>query len=172
MANQQKKSARSRRRASRLTEKQVLSALGDEIFSLAGEEIRDRDAWFVIGFSVFLALSIIFVEMRKIDDLYEISFNEVKNYSAGAALLSENVAAEDEIAVETRREFLFNDEVQTADDVFIFESPEAGSRIAGEKSQSSQGRIIGGPRNADGYVWWFVDYDEDPDGWTAENWLK
>src|SRR3989344_4873212 len=125
MANQQKKSARSRRRASRLTEKQVLSALGDEIFSLAGE-----------------------------------------------ALLSENGAAENEIAVETRREFLFNDEVQTADDVFIFESPEAGSRIAGEKPQSSQGRIIGGPRNADGYVWWFVDYDEDPDGWTAENWLK
>src|SRR3989338_1313748 len=70
------------------------------------------------------------------------------------------------------RRFLFNDEVQTSDDVFIFESPEAGSRIAGEKPQSSQGRIIGGPRNADGYVWWFVDYDEDPDGWTAENWLK
>ena len=33
------------------------------------------------------------------------------------------------------------------------------------------GTIIGGPTTADGYIWWQVNYDKNPDGWSAEDWL-
>lgn len=44
--------------------------------------------------------------------------------------------------------------------------------IVGIKNTGNPGTVIGGPKFADTYWWWQVDYDVVPDGWSAENWLE
>jgi len=41
-------------------------------------------------------------------------------------------------------------------------------QILGTQSPSTLGRIIAGPQSYLGYVWWKVDYDRSPDGWSRE----
>lgn len=46
----------------------------------------------------------------------------------------------------------------------------AGSRIATEPT-GSQGIILDGPVDADGYKWWRIQYDSGTSGWSAGEWL-
>ncbi|MBI3627964.1 MAG: PKD domain-containing protein, partial [Candidatus Sungbacteria bacterium] len=39
-----------------------------------------------------------------------------------------------------------------------------GSHYGGDK-----GTVVDGPRSGDGYNWWFVSFNDAPDGWVAEN---
>jgi starvation-inducible outer membrane lipoprotein len=38
----------------------------------------------------------------------------------------------------------------------------------GTQSYGATGTIIGGPVEADGYRWWQINYDNNPDGWSIE----
>ncbi len=40
--------------------------------------------------------------------------------------------------------------------------------VIGEQSFQATGTIVGGPVTADGYTWWQIDYDTDPDGWSIQ----
>ncbi|MEK7636469.1 MAG: hypothetical protein AAB362_02175 [Patescibacteria group bacterium] len=43
--------------------------------------------------------------------------------------------------------------------------------LLGTQALNAQGRVIGGPINQDGFIWWNIDYDTGADGWSAENYL-
>jgi hypothetical protein len=34
------------------------------------------------------------------------------------------------------------------------------------------GTVVDGPRYADGYTWWHINYNNGTSGWSAENWLR
>ncbi len=44
--------------------------------------------------------------------------------------------------------------------------------IIGRKNTGDLGTVVGGPKFADTYWWWQIDYVNAPDGWSAENWLE
>lgn len=41
----------------------------------------------------------------------------------------------------------------------------------GTQIANTQGAVIGGPANANGYDWWNINFDTGADGWVAENFL-
>ena len=47
----------------------------------------------------------------------------------------------------------------------------AGKTIGFQKL-NAKGTVIAGPIAKNGYVWWQINYDVNPDGWSAENWLE
>jgi hypothetical protein len=47
----------------------------------------------------------------------------------------------------------------------------AGRRI-GFQRLNAEGSVIDGPVSRSGYVWWKINFDSGPDGWSAEPWLK
>lgn len=53
------------------------------------------------------------------------------------------------------------------------EYPSLGSSILHLAEEEEQYRVVGGPVEADGYVWWFVEHETDPGrrGWGVEDYL-
>lgn len=51
-------------------------------------------------------------------------------------------------------------------------TPDITGNILGRQSTSSIGTIQNGPVLAGGHVWWFVDYQKGPDGWSAQEGLS
>jgi len=45
------------------------------------------------------------------------------------------------------------------------------SALIGKQSSGSQGTILSGPTASGGFNWWKIDYDNGPDGWSAENFI-
>lgn len=65
--------------------------------------------------------------------------------------------------------FSLGDKVQVADGPLRARSrPSLTSSITGVQPLSARGVVRDGAVQQDGYVWWFVDYDSGPDGWSAE----
>lgn len=48
----------------------------------------------------------------------------------------------------------------------------AGGTIIGNHAADSLATIIGGPTQLNGYTWWQLNYDTDPDGWSADVYLE
>ena len=46
-----------------------------------------------------------------------------------------------------------------------------GGKRLGAQENNSLGTIVGGPEKTN-HIWWNIDYDNSPDGWSAENWLE
>ena len=65
--------------------------------------------------------------------------------------------------------FVHGDAVKTQGRLNVRDFP-AGNDIGSQKN--GRGVIVGGPVFAAGYWWWEVDYENDPDGWSVENWLR
>ncbi len=42
----------------------------------------------------------------------------------------------------------------------------------GSMPVGSLGTVVDGPEEADGYVWWRIDYDRGVVGWSAQDWLE
>lgn len=40
--------------------------------------------------------------------------------------------------------------------------------ILGEQNYLAEGTVLSGPTTVDGYVWWEINYDSAPDGWSIE----
>jgi hypothetical protein len=72
--------------------------------------------------------------------------------------------------------FRIGDWVQTTANLNVREGPGLSYTIISTMPIGTMGRIVDGPLEVDGYVWWKVDYVMDyvsvVGGWSAENWLE
>jgi parallel beta-helix repeat protein len=68
--------------------------------------------------------------------------------------------------------FKIGDWVQTTASLNVREGPGLSYTIIGIVSNGSLGQVIDGSVNADGHVWWNVDYIVGVEGWSAEDWLE
>ena len=46
-----------------------------------------------------------------------------------------------------------------------------GGKNLGFHKLNAQGTVVGGPVTTKGYTWWKINYDSNPDGWSAQDWL-
>ena len=65
--------------------------------------------------------------------------------------------------------FSTNDRMKVASDVNVRSSASVSAPLLGSQIAAALGTVIGGPTYADGYWWWQINYDIDPDGWSIEN---
>gem|GEM_PF-2854063 len=68
--------------------------------------------------------------------------------------------------------FKIGDWVQTTANLNVREDPGLSYTIIDTMPLGTTGQIVGGPVEADGFVWWDVDYALGVRGWSAENWLE
>ncbi|RLC76780.1 MAG: hypothetical protein DRI61_12670, partial [Chloroflexi bacterium] len=68
--------------------------------------------------------------------------------------------------------FMIGDWVRTTANLNVREGPGLSYTIIDTMPEGTLGRIVGGPVEADGYVWWEVDYVVGVGGWSAQNWLE
>src|SRR3989344_3205966 len=66
---------------------------------------------------------------------------------------------------------------QTDDRVEVSSGPlnirqTANGALLGQQSTGAQGTVIGGPEFANNIWWWNINYDDDIDGWSAEQYLQ
>jgi hypothetical protein len=66
--------------------------------------------------------------------------------------------------------FVIENRVQTNDGGIGVRSSPAGTKLGSQKLNAA-GTILGGPTSANGNVWWQIDYDVAPDGWSAQKFL-
>ena len=67
--------------------------------------------------------------------------------------------------------FIINDHIQTTTTVNVRQTPSTSGTLLGTQPTGSLGAVIGGPVSADGFNWWNVNYENAPDGWSAEDYL-
>jgi len=65
--------------------------------------------------------------------------------------------------------FSTNDRMKVASDVNVRSSASVSAPLLGSQIAAALGTVIGGPTYADGYWWWQINYDINPDGWSIEN---
>jgi len=68
--------------------------------------------------------------------------------------------------------FGIGDWVQTTANLNVREGPGLNYSIVSIMPLGAIGQILGGPVEADGFVWWDVDYALGVRGWSADNWLE
>jgi parallel beta-helix repeat protein len=68
--------------------------------------------------------------------------------------------------------FRIDDWVQTITNLNVREGPGLDYTVINTMPLDTIGRILGGPLEADGFVWWNVNYTVGVRGWSAENWLE
>jgi hypothetical protein len=68
--------------------------------------------------------------------------------------------------------FIIKDRVYTTDKIKVRFTPTTKGGALCTQSRNAHGTIMGGPKIANGYTWWQVNYDSSCDGWSVENWLS
>jgi len=68
------------------------------------------------------------------------------------------------------QKFKIGDRVKTTSRLNV-RATQGGKRL-GAQVTSSSGTVVGGSEKTKNNIWWNVDYDIAPDGWSAENWLE
>jgi len=72
--------------------------------------------------------------------------------------------------------FSIGDRVRATDVVNVRQSPQnpwlKGGILLGNQPTGSLGTIIGGAAMSDGHVWWNINWDTGPDGWSAQNYMQ
>jgi len=68
--------------------------------------------------------------------------------------------------------FRIGDWVHTTANLNVREGPGLSYIIISTMPLGTIGQIVDGPVEADGFVWWEVDYAVGVRGWSAENWLE
>ncbi len=94
------------------------------------------------------------------------AFDAAGNVSAQSASAS---AITQTPVVATQNKFLPGNRVKTTTYLVVRSSPN-GYRI-GYQRTGNLGTVLEGPIFAGRYKWWKINYDNWPDGWSAENWL-
>jgi hypothetical protein len=64
--------------------------------------------------------------------------------------------------------FNIGDRIVTVMDTLARRNPSVYARRLGTHPTGDQGTIVGGPVAADGLIWWQIDYDKSPDGWSGD----
>lgn len=70
--------------------------------------------------------------------------------------------------------FSIGDRIKISDSVLFANVRSGGTlnaTLLGTQNKGSQGAVTGGPLKADNYIWWEINYDKNPDGWTVEDYL-
>jgi len=62
------------------------------------------------------------------------------------------------------------DRVKTTSKLNVRATP--GGKRVGAQVKNSFGTIVSGPQTTTRDTWWNINYDNAPDGWSAENWLE
>jgi len=68
--------------------------------------------------------------------------------------------------------FRIGEWVQVTANLNVREGSGLSYTIISTMPEGTIGQIVGGPAEADSYVWWDVDYAVGVRGWSAENWLE
>lgn len=68
--------------------------------------------------------------------------------------------------------FSIGSRAQATANLNVRQTPSLSGAFLGLQPTGRQGTVIGGPTFADGYSWWQMDYDLDPDGWSVEDYLS
>jgi hypothetical protein len=68
--------------------------------------------------------------------------------------------------------FSIGDWVETTTKLNIRESSSTNSKRLGAQPSGSRGVLTQGPIPNGGYTWWYVDYAQEPDGWSAGEYLR
>ncbi|MFT5849453.1 MAG: hypothetical protein ACI9H6_000261, partial [Patiriisocius sp.] len=82
--------------------------------------------------------------------------------------------SESEVGLEggfTDKSIAVGDRVQTTDTLKVRAGAGSSENWINNMSAYSAGKVIDGPRYANGYTWWHITYDAGTSGWSAENWL-
>ncbi len=69
----------------------------------------------------------------------------------------------------TSNKFSINNRVKTAGILNVRQTPSSSGTLLGTQLSDFLGTVIGGPTYGDGYYWWQINYDIDPDGWSIES---
>lgn len=73
-------------------------------------------------------------------------------------------------------ELSVGDTVRTTSNLKVRGNPSVHGAVYGYVPAYYTGVILSGPRYADGYTWWYIDYENNRDvgyvGWSAENWIQ
>ena len=67
--------------------------------------------------------------------------------------------------------FTIGQRVQTTANLNVRTPASPTGTLLGTQSLGSLGSVTGGPVANGGYIWWQIDYDNAPDGWSAEDFL-
>ncbi len=67
--------------------------------------------------------------------------------------------------------FQIGNRVQTTANLNVRQTPSTSGLLLGTQATGQLGTVTGGPTAADGYNWWQIDYDNNPDGWSVEDFL-
>jgi hypothetical protein len=68
--------------------------------------------------------------------------------------------------------FSIGDWVRTTANLNVRTGPGLGYAIIDTMPLGTVGQVLGGPMEADGFVWWDVNYTVGARGWSVENWLE
>lgn len=96
------------------------------------------------------------------------AYDAAGNNSAQSASVSATTQSATVTPPPTQK-FQIGDRVQTTDKLNVRPQPNKGN--TGHQQPGAMGTVIDGPVSAGDYIWWKIDYDLAPDGWSAENWL-
>lgn len=85
-----------------------------------------------------------------------------------------NAQSSPELKVEVidSKKFVIGDLVYATDNVSVRDASSLSGTILGRQNFGSLGKVVGGPSRAGSYSWWKIDYNNSPDGWSAENYLE
>ena len=72
----------------------------------------------------------------------------------------------------TGGKFALNSAVQTTSSLRVRSSPSLSGTLLTTQPLGARGVVRGGPRTADGYTWWNIDYSTGIDGWSADMYLN
>jgi len=64
------------------------------------------------------------------------------------------------------------DRVQTIEKTGVRSTPLGSGTLLGTQPRGALGTVVGGPWYRDERWWWQIDYESDPDGWSAQRKLK
>jgi len=68
--------------------------------------------------------------------------------------------------------FVVGNSVWTIADLHVREGPGLSYALIDTMIKGNKGLVLDGPVEADGYVWWKINYSVDVVGWCAEDWLE
>ena len=67
--------------------------------------------------------------------------------------------------------FSLYDGVHATTHLNVRDSPSTTGNVVDTTAPGDTGTIVEGPVEADGYTWWRVEYHDNGNGWSVENWL-
>lgn len=145
---------------------------------------RSRTAKFLTVAFVFLALAssafIVAKPAQAQDNTVEVQMQMliqlIISLQAQIEALQNKSVVQTEVVDISANTISIGDTVLAADNLKVRSTPFVGNNVYGFVLKSHKGEVVDGPRFANGYRWWKVDYENNQGigyvGWSAENWLQ